>query len=126
MNVTRGRSQSNGMLERLHREVNSKLKLLNANHRNWSSAWPIVKYYVNNLPKSTPDSRSANKCYYGRQFHIPFKNQPMNPVQREKWITNLNDYFKKLHPSILAFQVARYQKLLKRDKNDCPILEICS
>ena len=124
--TTAYRSQSNGMLERLHREVNLKLKLLNANHRNWSSAWPLVKYYVNNLPKSTLDGRSANECYYGRQFHIPFKNLSMDPVLREKWITSLNDYFEKLHPSILAFQVARYQKLLKRDKNDCPVLEIGS
>ena len=30
----------------------------------------------------------------------------------------------KLHPALLNFQVQRYQKILKRDKNDCPVLEL--
>ena len=31
---------------------------------------------------------------------------------------------KKLHPALLNFQVQRYQKLLKRDRNNCPVLNI--
>ena len=124
--TTAYRSNSNGMLERQHREVNSKLKLLNADHRNWSSAWPMVRYYVNNLPKSTLDGRSANECYFGRQFHVPFKTDSLQIGSREKWLTCLNKYFEKLHPSITAFQVSRYQKLVDRDVNNCPILEIGS
>ncbi|CAG5101552.1 Oidioi.mRNA.OKI2018_I69.YSR.g17202.t1.cds [Oikopleura dioica] len=124
--TTAYRSQSNGALERLHREVNTKLKLLNADHRNWSTAWPMVRYYINNLPKSTLDGRSANECYYGRQFHVPFQTNPVDGASKDKWLTGLNKYFDKLHPSILAHQVSRYRKLLARDKNNAPTLEIGS
>ena len=90
-------------------------------HGRWSNITSIIS-----LNRRLMAEALMNASSYGRQFHIPFKNLSIDPVLREKWITSLNDYFEKLHPSILAFQVARYQKLLKRDKNDCPVLEIGS
>ena len=69
--TTAYRSQSNGQLERVHREIHLKLKSLNASNKNWSTAWPMSKYFINNLPKESLDGLSANEAYYGRSCYGP-------------------------------------------------------
>ncbi|CBY08090.1 unnamed protein product [Oikopleura dioica] len=122
--TTAYRSRSNGKLERLHREIHIHLKNMNANDRNWSLFWPEACYYINNLPKATLDGLSANEALFGRSFHLPYFQADNNDRHKEPFITSLSKYLKELHPSLLAFQIERYQKQLKKDTNNCPILEI--
>ena len=122
--TTAYRSRSNGKLERLHREIHIHLKNMNANDRNWSLFWPEACYYINNLPKATLDGLSANEALFGRSFHLPYFQADNNDRHKEPFITSLSKYLKELHPSLLAFQMERYQKQLKKDTNNCPILEI--
>ncbi|CBY43208.1 unnamed protein product, partial [Oikopleura dioica] len=82
------------------------------------------KYYINNSPKGSLDNLSSNEAVFGRQFHVPFTLKDPVTVNIQPFIKALNEYMKKLHPSLLNFQVQRYQKLLKRDKNDCPVLDL--
>lgn len=122
--TTAYRSRSNGKIERTHREIHVQLKNLNANDRNWSTLWPEACYYINNLPKATLDGLTANECIFGRQFHIPYYSGTDNDHEREPFMKSLNKYFRELHPSLLAFQQKRYQSLLEKDTNNCPILDI--
>jgi len=122
--TTAYRSRSNGKCERIHRELHQKLKAQLATNRSWSHFWPLAQYYINNSPKGSLDNLSSNEAVYGRQFHIPFtlKKPVIDNIQ--PFVKALNEYMKQLHPALLNFQVERYQKLLKRDKNDCPVLDL--
>ena len=123
--TTAYRSCSNGKIERQHREIHIQLKQMNANDRNWSQKWELSKYYLNNLPKQSLDMLSSNEALYGRAFHVPYKIYPnQEDGAKVPFIKALNNYIKELHPSIQAFQVQRYHKLLDRDRNNCPVLEI--
>ena len=97
---------------------------MNANDRNWSQKWEHAKYYLNNLPKATLDGLTSNEALYGRPFHVPYKIGTSNDGAKEPFIKALNGYIKQLHPAIQAFQVQRYQKLLRKDNNNCPVLEL--
>ena len=122
--TTAYRSQSNGKCERIHRELHQKLKAQLATNRSWSQFWPLAQYYINNSPKGSLDNLSSNEAVYGRQFHIPFTLKDPVEINVQPFIKSLNEYMKKLHPALLNFQVQRYQKLLKRDRNNCPVLDI--
>ena len=122
--TTAYRSRSNGKVERIHRELHQKLKAQLATNRSWSDYWPLAQYFINNTPKGSLDNLSSNEAVYGRQMHIPFRlNEPISD-NVQPFIKQLNIYMAKLHPALLNFQVQRYQKMLKRDQNDCPVLEL--
>ena len=118
------RSKSNGKCERIHRELHQKLKAQLATNRSWSDFWPLAQYYINNSPKGSLDNLSSNEVVFGRQFHVPFTLKKPITDDGEPFIKAVNQYMKQLHPALLNFQVQRYQNLLKRDKNNCPVLEI--
>jgi hypothetical protein len=123
--TTAYRSCSNGKIERQHREIHIQLKQMNADDRNWSQRWELSKYYLNNLPKQSLDMLSSNEALYGRAFHVPYKlGAQEEDGATVPFIKALNNYIKELHPSIQAFQVQRYQKLLEKDRNNCPVLEL--
>jgi hypothetical protein len=122
--TTAYRSRSNGKCERIHRELHQKLKAQLATNRSWSQFWPLAQYYINNSPKGSLDNLSSNEAVYGRQFHVPFTLKDPVEDNIQPFIKSLNEYMKKLHPALLNFQVQRYQKLLKRDRNNCPVLDI--
>ena len=122
--TTAYRSRSNGKCERIHRELHQKLKAQLATNRSWSQFWPLAQYYINNSPKGSLDNLSSNEAVYGRQFHIPFTLKDPVEINVQPFIKSLNEYMKKLHLALLNFQVQRYQKLLKRDRNNCPVLNI--
>ena len=69
-------SRSNGKVERIHREITSKMKTLKANHTNWSCQWSFVKFLINNLPKTSLDGLSAAEALYGRSLYVPFEVIP--------------------------------------------------
>jgi transposase InsO family protein len=110
-------SRSNGKLERCHRSITEKLKLLNAKRTEWSFHWPYVKFLINNLPKSNLDGLSACEALYGRSMFAPLADirhaQP-EPCP-EGFIKALNHYISELHPSLMAHHYAKYERDLKKD-----------
>ena len=110
-------SRSNGKLERCHRSITEKLKLLNAKRSEWSSHWPYVQFLINNLPKSNLDGLSACEALYGRSMFAPFaeiRHAQPEPCS-EGFVKALNRYISDLHPSLMAHHYAKYEKDLKKD-----------
>jgi hypothetical protein len=111
-------SRSNGKLERQHREITARLKILNARRKEWSKLWPYVRFTINNLPKVNLDGLSACEALYGRSMYAPLANirhaQPeANP---EGFIRALNVYISELHPALMKNNYKRYEKCLRKDK----------
>ena len=118
-------SRSNGRVERCHREITAKLKLLDANRRNWSSMWPLVKFYLNNLPKTTLDGLTACEALYGRPLYCPLDNvEKIESDSKQPYIKALNQYLENLYPSLLNFQQRRHENLLKNFKGNAEPLKI--
>ena len=119
-------SRSNGVVERCHREIVSKMKLLDTNRRNWSTKWPYIQYLLNNIPRTSLDGLSSSEALYGRPLHVPF--ELISPIenQTEPYIKALNEYLSDIHPSLMAFQYRKYSDFIKSDTGNAPILKIGS
>ena len=119
-------SRSNGKVERIHREIVAKLKLLGTKRGRWSDDWAYVQYLLNNLPKTSLDGLSAAEALYGRALHVPFET--IEPIENdsEPYIKALNDYLTQIHPSLMKYQYEKYGKLLTKDKCQAPVLKIGS
>ena len=118
-------SMSNSKVERTHRELNQKLKLLDVKRSNWSEHYEYIKFLINNLPKSNNDNLSAAECLYGRALHVPF--EVLQPVENttEPYTKALNWYLTELHPSLMAYQFNKYAKMLEKDgEKKTPILKV--
>ena len=128
VNTSAYMSRSNGKVERIHREITSKMKTLKANHTNWSCQWSFVKFLINNLPKTSLDGLSAAEALYGRSLYVPFEVIPEveEEFTKEPFIKALNEYLTDVHLSLMKFQYDKYAALLKKDKNGSPTLEIDS
>lgn len=110
-------SRSNGKLERCHRSITEKLKLLNAKRAEWSNHWPYIKFLINNLPKSNLDGLSACEALYGRSMFAPMaeiRHAQPEPCE-EGFIKALNSYIQDLHPSLMAHHYSKYARDLKKD-----------
>jgi len=111
-------SRSNGKLERQHREITARLKILNARRKEWSSLWPFVRFNINNLPRVNLDGLSACEALFGRSMYAPLADirhtapEP-NP---ESFVKALNIYLTELHPALMKFNYERYEKALAKDK----------
>ena len=117
-------SMSNAKVERTHRELNQKLKLLDIKRTTWSEHFEYVKFLLNNLPKSNLDGLSAAEALYGRSLYVPF--ELVEPIEntREPYVQALNRYLTELHPSLMAFQYNKYAKLLAKDTTKTPLLKV--
>ena len=127
INTTAYHSQSNGKVERIHREITAKLKLLKSNHRNWSEKWNFVRFLLNNLPKSNLDGLSAAECVFGRSMYVPFETiEPIEGHEKENYVKALNEYLQEIHPSLMAYQYNKYSQLLQKDRKGAETLKIGS
>ena len=117
-------SRSNGRVERIHREITSKMKLLQTKRQNWSDQWLFVKFLLNNLPKVPNDGLSATECLFGRSMHVPFQLVERIEGSREPYVKALNDYLTEMMPILMNQQYVKYAKLLSKDKNSAPILNV--
>jgi len=126
VNTAAYQSRSNGKVERIHREIVAKLKLLGTKRGRWSDDWAYVQFLLNNLPKTSLDSLSASEALYGRALFVPFET--IEPVKNdaEPYVKALNDYINQIHPSLMKFQYEKYSKLLEKDTNKAPTLKIGS
>ena len=110
-------SRSNGKVERCHREITAKLKLLDANKKNWSSKWPLVKFLLNNLPKTNLDGLTAAEALYGRSLFCPLDDvEKIQTDDKAPYIKAINEYLTDLYPSLLQYQQTRHENLLRNDK----------
>ena len=110
--------------ERMHREVNQKIRIMGKGTSNWSDLIPYIMFHINNMPKERNNGLLACEVIFGRPLHIPFRTIEEMPENKGDWITAFQNYLKELHPSLVKFQMDRYQKLLDRDKNTAPTLRI--
>ena len=119
-------SRSNGKVERVHKELVSKLKLLDTTRSTWSHHYNYIQFLINNLPKGANDGLSAAEALYGRSLFVPF--EVIDPVegQTEPYIQALNRYLQELHPSLMKFQYTKYNRLLEKDHENTPILKLKS
>jgi len=108
-------SRGNGQLERIHREITSKLKILETKRKNWSSNFEFTKFLINNLPKSCNDGLSATECLYGRSLFLPLADiKHQQPCTTDApYVKALSEYISDLHPSLLAYHINRHQKRVK-------------
>ena len=108
-------SRGNGQLERVHREITSKLKILETKRKTWSSNFEFTKFLINNLPKTCNDGLSATECLYGRSLFLPLadiKHQQPSSTDAP-YVKALSDYISDLHPSLLAYHINRNQKRVR-------------
>ena len=118
-------SRSNGKVERVHREITAKMKLMKVNHRNWSEQWSFIRFLINNLPKTSLDGLSATECVFGRSLFVPFEYiEPIDGNESVPFVKALNMYLEELHPSLMKFQYEKYSAMLKKDKNGAETLKI--
>ena len=119
-------SRSNGRVERIHREIVSKFKLLDTKRNRWSDNWLYVQYLINNLPKTNLDGLSASEALYGRSLHVPFETIDAVEGQSEPYVMALNKYLNDIHPALMQFQYEKYAKLIEKDHKGVPSLKIGS
>ena len=117
-------SRSNGRVERIHREITSKMKLLQTKRQYWSDSWLFVKFMLNNLPKTSNDGLSATECLFGRSMHVPFQLVDRIDGSREPYVKALNDYLVEMLPALMNNQYLKYSKLLSKDTGSAPKLNI--
>jgi len=118
-------SASNGKVERQHRQITEKLRLLNTKRREWSQKWPFVRFLINNLPRTSLDGLSAAECLFGRALFCPFETvEKLDTKEKTPFVRAVNDYLNDLHPSLMQFQYQKYSQLLKKDKGGAPIIKI--
>ena len=110
--------------ERIHRDFATKLRLLGCGKQNWSNVFPLLKFHINSSPRDRLDGLTPNECVYGRPFFLPFSTIEALPVAKTDWVIAVNEYFRELYPSLLKFQMDRYNNLVKLDKGKAPILKV--
>ena len=115
-------SRSNGRVERCHREITSKLKLMNSDRKRWSYDYKFVQFLLNNVPKTNLDGLSACEALFGRSLYVSDISVPIKHSS-EPFVKSLNSYLNDLHPSLMEFQQSKYDKLLKKDNGNAPSLE---
>jgi len=108
-------SRGNSLVERSHRTITQKLKVLGATRRNWSSHFPLVKFYLNNLPSKALNNLSPAECLYGRSLLMPLiDTQYVQPLSSEgPYSQAISNYISKLHPSLAAYHYKRYSTALE-------------
>ena len=119
-------SRSNSKVERVHREINGKLRLLDVKRAKWSEHILFIQFILNNLPKSSLDGLSAAEALYGRSLYQPFEVIQPTTETTQGYTEALNDYLNELHPSLMSYQFQKYSRLLEKDQTKTPVLKIGS
>ncbi len=108
-------SRGNSLVERSHRTITQKLKVLGSTRKDWSNHFPMVKFYLNNLPCKSLNNLSPAECLYGRSLLLPLVDtQYVQPLKNDgPYEQALSNYISKLHPTLAAFYYKRYQSALE-------------
>ena len=119
-------SRSNGLVERMNRDILIKQKLLSVNRKSWSYSWPYIAFILNNTPRERLDGLTASECYYGRSLYHPITvDTKIDDPSTEPFTETLSNYINELLPALTKFQLDRQNRAIKA-KNEMTKLPIGS
>ena len=110
-------SQSNGICERMNREIKIKQQLLDVKRKDWSYSWLFIKFILNNTPKDSLDGLTSSEAYYGRALYNPFAIEIPKTTDIEPYTKNVSNYLNEVLPALEKFHLDRQNRCLN------PILE---
>ena len=109
-------SKSNGKIERKFRELNTKLKLLHSNVRQWSLYWPFFQFIHNNSPVDNLNGLSSFEALYCRMaldpFITPGPKAKIDIKGFDKYSEALTDFLENLHPKLATEMQERHKNII--------------
>ena len=105
-------TRSNGRIERVFRELNTKYKLLKTHIKHWSVYLPFVLYMLNNTPRSTLQMLTPMECMYGRSMHMPYKYIRTESLNHHDFLKALNGFINEFHKDLMISHYAGHEKLV--------------
>ena len=104
-------------VERSNRCIRIKERLLNLSKSNWSEAWPLIKFHLNNSPKDKLGMKTPFEVAYGRCPYLPY-TVPETEIltTKEPWTKVSAQFFNELYPQLVEFQNSRIQERSQSDK----------
>ena len=104
-------------VERSNRCIRIKERLLNLSKSNWSEAWPLIKFHLNNSPKDKLGMKTPFEVAYGRCPYLPY-TLPGTEVltTKEPWTKVSAHFFNEYYPQLVEFQNSRIKERSKFDK----------
>ena len=104
-------------VERSNRCIRIKERLLNLSKSNWSEAWPVIKFHLNNSPKDKLGMKTPFEVAYGRCPYLPYTIPETEILTtKEPWTKVSAQFFNELYPQLVEFQNSRIQERSQSDK----------
>ena len=108
--------------ERSNRCIRIKERLSYLSRSNWSEAWNLIKFQLNNSPKDKLDGKTPFEVAYGRSMYTPYTNKEIELVTNSnEWTKISSEYFNTLYPQLVKFQNARIK--IRNDQLDTKTLK---
>ena len=104
-------------VERSNRCIRIKERILNLSKSNWSEAWPLIKFHLNNSPKDKLGMKTPFEVAYGRCPYLPY-TVPETEIltTKEPWTKVSAQFFNDLYPQLVEFQNSRIEERLSTNK----------
>ena len=104
-------------VERSNRCIRIKERLLNLSKSNWSEAWPLIKFHLNNSPKDKLGMKTPFEVAYGRCPYLPYTVPETELLTtKEPWTKVSAQFFNEFYPQLVEFQNARIDERSKTEK----------
>ena len=103
-------------VERSHRSIHMKTRLMNIGKDTWSNGIPYVLHSLNNTPKAKLNFLTPAEVLFGRNFYMPYELDSGEIKGSDKWVDCANTYFNDLWPALAKLQMDRYKANIKFDK----------
>ena len=108
--------------ERANRCIRIKERLAYLSRSNWSEAWNLIKFQLNNSPKDKLDGKTPFEVAYGRSMYTPYTNKEIDLVTNSNdWTKISSEYFNTLYPQLVKFQNDRIK--IRNDQSDIKSLK---
>ena len=90
---------------------------MNLSKTNWSEAWPMIRFHLNNSPKDKLGMKTPFEVAYGRCPYLPY-TVPETEVltTKEPWTKVSAKFFNEFYPQLVEFQNSRIQERSTSDK----------
>ena len=103
-------------VERSNRCIRIKERLMNLSKTNWSDAWPLIKFHLNNSPKDKLGMKTPFEVAYGRCPYLPYTIPETEVLTtKEPWTKVSAKFFNEFYPQLVEYQNSR---LVERSKSD--------
>ena len=111
-------SRSNGLIERSHREILIKQKLLGTKRKDWSYSWPFLCFILNNQPKESLDGLTSCEALHGRPLYNPFDVKNANLDPKVPYTFAISNYLNDLLPALQKFHLDRQNRYIENYKSN--------